>query len=48
METRDMVKILLQEGEIGLFQFIVSGQTLVVIFDDDRLIARHFTCNDLP
>jgi hypothetical protein len=48
METRDMVKILLQEGEIGLFQIIAGGQLLGVIFSDDRLIARHFTCNNLP
>jgi len=47
METRDMVKILLQESEIGLFQIIAIRRTLVVIFNDDRSFAYHFTCNDL-
>jgi hypothetical protein len=48
METRDMVKILLQEGEIGLLRINAGGQSLGIIFSDDRLITRHFTCNDLP
>ena len=42
-----MVNILLQESEIGLLQIIAAGQSLGVMFSNDRLIACHFTCNDL-
>jgi hypothetical protein len=46
METRDMVKILLQEGEIDLSRIIANSQTFVVIFGDDLSIAGYFTCID--